>query len=215
MENESQTPPPRPTPPPPDLSSGPPPSPIPPPAPPPPPPSMMGPPPGALRVEKKAVPGSDDEGDEMPPPGSEAPFNSRVLGGLIDAAVCIALNVGCVVLLPGVLEFIGGLVSTAYFLTRDSLPFLGGQSIGKKAMRIKAVTLDGKPLAGNWQAGIVRNVFMLIAPIELFILWNRNEKGGAMRRLGDDYAKTKVIVVGEEEVAAPAADSPEKAAEAS
>ena len=76
-------------------------------------------------------------------------------------------------------------------------------------------TLDGKPLAGNWQAGIVRNVFMLIAPIELFILWNRNEKGGAMRRLGDDYAKTKVIVVGEEEVAAPAADSPEKAAEAS
>lgn len=156
----------------------------------------MAPPPGTVKVEKRVESVDDDE--SPPPPGSEAPFNSRVLGGLIDSVVCVALNIACHIALPNVLEFIGGLVSTAYFLTRDSLPFLGGQSIGKKAMRIKAVTLDGKSLAGNWQAGIVRNVFIFIAPVELFILWNRNEKGGTLRRLGDDYAKTKVIVVGEE-----------------
>lgn len=157
---------------------------------------MMAPPPGTVKVEKRVESVDDDE--SPPPPGSEAPFNSRVLGGLIDSVVYIALAVACHFVLPNVLGFVGNVVSIGYLLTRDSLPFLGGQSIGKKAMRIKAVTLDGKSLAGNWQAGIVRNVFMFIAPVELFILWNRNEKGGTLRRLGDDYAKTKVIVVGEE-----------------
>src|SRR5690606_24122970 len=154
----------------------------------PPPPAMMGPPAGAVKLEKPAA-GRDADGDEDPPPGSEATFNSRMVGGVIDGCVCLGINVAFWIL-PSALEFLGGVVALAYFLTRDSLPFLQGQSIGKKAMRIQAVTLDGKPLAGNWQAGIVRNVFMLIWPVELFILWNRNEKGGSMRRLGDDYAKT-------------------------
>ncbi len=195
MDSES-SPLPRPTPPPPDLTSGPPPAPIPPPSPPAPPPAATEP--GAALKPVKIAKGSGGDEDEEPKPGSEAPFNSRVIGGAIDSCVCLGIYV-VFWILPDFLGFIGSLASTAYFLTRDSLPFLQGQSIGKKAMRIKAVTLDGQSLAGNWRAGIVRNVFMLIWPVELFILWSRNEKGGAMRRLGDDYAKTKVIVVAEED----------------
>ncbi len=152
--------------------------------------------------------GGGDE-DEEPKPGSEASFNSRVIGGVIDSCVCLGVYLAFTLILPGFLDFLGSLASTAYFLTRDSLPFLQGQSIGKKAMRIKAVTLEGQSLAGNWQAGIVRNIFMLIWPVELFILWSRNEKGGSMRRLGDDYAKTKVIVVAEEDAPAPPVEKAE------
>jgi hypothetical protein len=44
----------------------------------------------------------------------------------------------------------------AYFVTRDSLPFLGGQSVGKKAMKLTVVTLDDKSLSGNWEPAVIR-----------------------------------------------------------
>lgn len=144
---------------------------------------------------------SDEE--EAPAPGSEATFNNRVVAGLIDSLVGVALYIVVIVIMPAKLHILGNLVYLAYTLTKDCLPFLGGQSVGKKAMRMQAVLNDGTSLAGNWQAGILRNAFMLISPVELFILWSKNEKGAPLRRLGDDYAKTKVIMVAETPDPAP------------
>jgi uncharacterized RDD family membrane protein YckC len=79
-------------------------------------------------------------------------------------------------------------------LTRDALPFLDGQSIGKKAMKLRAVSFEtGKPLTSNWGPSVIRNIVLYIpffALVELIVL--SNNKDG--QRFGDQWAKTKVIV---------------------
>ncbi len=131
-------------------------------------------------------------------PGDIAPFNPRIIAALIDGVLSVGLALGVVWILPDLAEGIGWLVGIAYLVTRDSLPFLEGQSVGKKAMSLKAVTLSGASLAGNWEPGLIRNAVLaipLFPLIELFILLTREEKPERGRRLGDEWAKTKVIVV--------------------
>lgn len=142
--------------------------------------------------------------EEVPDPdevkaGDIAPFNTRIIAAVIDCGVifCLSLVLSIVHSSLGSLAYLVGL---GYILTKDSLPFLDGQSIGKKVMKLRAVTADGQPLTGNWEKGILRNVFFaVIAPVELVILLLREDKPEKGRRLGDDFAKTKVIVVAEPE----------------
>ncbi|MEZ4829777.1 MAG: RDD family protein [Bacteroidia bacterium] len=110
-------------------------------------------------------------------------------GQRIGAYLIDAILMGVV----GVIPIIGLLVIIAYALLRDSLPFLDGQSIGKKVMKLRAVTEDGQSLSGNWGPGIIRNIVLLIPffPIVELIVLLTNQEG---RRLGDQWAKTKVIV---------------------
>lgn len=118
-----------------------------------------------------------------------ASMGERIGGYVIDWAIIIVVAL----LIP----ILGSLVAIAYALTKDCLPFLNGQSLGKKALKIKAVTEDGQSLSGNWGAGIVRNVVFFIPffPIvELFVLNSNKDKG--MQRLGDQWAKTKVVKAG-------------------
>lgn len=107
----------------------------------------------------------------------------------------VAYLIDCLVMIPVFLIPILGLfVGVAYYITRDSLPFLDGQSIGKKAMGLRAVTEDGQPLTNNWGPGIIRNIVLLIPffpLIELIVLLT-NDKG---LRLGDQWAKTKVVSI--------------------
>jgi uncharacterized RDD family membrane protein YckC len=128
-----------------------------------------------------------------------APFNTRVIAAVIDVLISIGVQVALTMMLPGFMDRIIWVVGLAYLLTRDSLPFLGGQSVGKKAMHLKVVTLDGKPLTGNWEPGLIRNAVLCIpfvgVLLELFILLTREGKPDQGRRLGDEWAKTKVIVV--------------------
>jgi uncharacterized RDD family membrane protein YckC len=87
-------------------------------------------------------------------------------------------------------------VMLAFILTRDGLPFLNGQSPGKTAMKIKAVTVDGKSLAGNWQPAVIRNAVLLIPlfpVVELVVLLTREDKPDQGIRLGDEWAKTRVV----------------------
>ena len=80
------------------------------------------------------------------------------------------------------------------------LQFLGGQSVGKKAMKIRAVTLDGKSLVNNWEPALIRNAILAIPVfplIELFVLLTREGKPEQGRRLGDEWAKTKVVMAPE------------------
>ena len=178
-----------------------------------PPPNLSPPPPpprspldrGALDSSLPSSTPSDDGvkvklrtggGDEESRRHGVVPFNTRITAAVIDMVVAIGLSIGLTLLLPAFAHKIAYLASFAYLITRDSLPFLGGQSIGKKAMKIKAVTLEGKSLVGNWETAVIRNVALIIPLfgfVELFILLSREEKPERGRRLGDEWAKTKVI----------------------
>ena len=111
------------------------------------------------------------------------------MAGIIDLFVAglIAWAVGTL------FEPLGGLTALAYLLTRDALPFLEGQSVGKKLMKLRAASLEGKPLTGNWQASIVRNIPLLLL-IDVVVLYLRKDRDEPLRRLGDEWAKTRVIV---------------------
>jgi uncharacterized RDD family membrane protein YckC len=176
-----------PKPPPPDLPKAPPPD-LPKPA-------GESPPPVNVKI-REAKQGEEAEEQKDGP----APFNSRMIAVLIDVVVSIGLQIGVLWILPGFAERIAWLAGAAYFVTRDSLPFLGGQSVGKKAMKLRALSHDGKSLMGNWEAALIRNGVLLIpffALIELFVLLSREEKPGRGIRLGDEWARTKVMVVEE------------------
>ena len=126
-------------------------------------------------------------------PAAEAEIGARIGAYLIDVVIAIA----AAVVVGMVSSKLGNLVTFGYLLTRDALPFLDGQSIGKKAMKIRAVTEDGKSLSGNWNPGLVRNAVMLIPffqLVELIVLLTGKGKPNENRRLGDQWAKTKVIV---------------------
>lgn len=137
---------------------------------------------------------ADQEASEA---GSLVPFNTRIIAALIDVVVVIGLQISVAWILPGFASRLAWLIGVAYLVTRDSLPFLGGQSVGKKAMKLKVVTVDDKPLTGNWEAALIRNGVLLIPLfgfIELFILLTREDKPGRGLRLGDEWAKTRVIL---------------------
>lgn len=170
-------------------------------SPPPPPPARRepaqphtAPPPVADAHVRTQAADADDEESEA---GSLAPFNARIIAAVIDLVVAIGLQISVAMLLPGLASKVAWLLGAAYLVTRDSLPFLGGQSVGKKAMKLKVVTQDDKPLTGNWEAALIRNGVLLIPLfgfIELFILLTREEKPGRGLRLGDEWAKTRVII---------------------
>ena len=129
--------------------------------------------------------------------GSLAPFNARIIAAAIDLVVATGLQISVAWLLPGFASRLAWLLGVAYLVTRDSLAFLGGQSVGKKAMKLRVVTVDDQPITGNWEAALIRNGVLLIplfAFIELFILLTREEKPGRGLRLGDEWAKTRVIL---------------------
>jgi uncharacterized RDD family membrane protein YckC len=125
---------------------------------------------------------------DQPESSSSLPAASdgnRIVAYLIDAIIA------------GVASFIpvaGMVITIAYFITRDALPFLDGQSVGKKVMKIRAVTEDGASLSGNWGPAIIRNIVLIIPLfplIELIVMLTNAKK----QRLGDQWAKTKVVSV--------------------
>jgi uncharacterized RDD family membrane protein YckC len=162
-------------------------------------------PPGDPSVRVKFRSSGDDE--DAPIRGA-VPFNTRLTAAAIDTVVFIGIIIGLQLVLPAFADRLAYLIALGYLITRDSLPFLGGQSVGKKAMKIKAVTLEGKSLVGNWETALIRNgvlIIPLFGLIELYILLTREEKPERGRRLGDEWAKTKVIF--EEKPVSPDDDS--------
>jgi len=127
------------------------------------------------------------EPETLTPEAPLASLGNRILAVLIDGLIASACYI---------IPVVGALVGLAYILTRDALPFLEGQSIGKKAMKLRAVSAEtGKPLTNDWGPSVIRNVVLYIpffAIVELIVL--SNNKDG--QRLGDQWAKTKVVVEG-------------------
>ena len=126
--------------------------------------------------------------------GKEADLGKRIAAAIIDSLVATGLA-----LVAGiVMNRLSYPVWIAYMLTRDSLPFLDGQSIGKKVMKLRAVSETGKSLSGDWNSGLIRNVPMVIpfgGLVELIVLIVNKDKPGGLRRLGDQWGKTKVVTV--------------------
>jgi uncharacterized RDD family membrane protein YckC len=126
---------------------------------------------------------------DQPTPPELIPANdgNRIVAYLIDSIIA-----GCFYAIPGLGWVVGGLIYSAYMLTRDALPFLDGQSIGKKAMKIRAVTADGQSLTNNYGASVVRNILLVVpflAIVELIVMLTNPQK----LRLGDQWAKTRVV----------------------
>ena len=65
---------------------------------------------------------------------------NRFLGALVDSLV--AGDLGYLATAVTGVSVVQYIVVAIVLLTRHSLPFLGGQSIGKKVMKTKAVKLD-------------------------------------------------------------------------
>ena len=135
----------------------------------------------------EAAANPEAEAEALPPEAQPATIGNRILAVIIDgliAGVCYIVPV------------IGVLLGMAYMITRDALPFLDGQSIGKKAMKLRAVSAEtGKPLTNDWGPCVIRNIVLYIpffSIVELIILLN-NKEG---QRLGDQWAKTKVVLEG-------------------
>jgi uncharacterized RDD family membrane protein YckC len=144
--------------------------------------------------------------------GKKADLGKRFIAIIIDIVITI---------LVGFIPFIGGLIGTAYMLLRDGLhyEFMDHRSVGKKLVKLRPVTLDGKPvdiivsIKRNWMFALGALVYVLfyipilgwalipivsitalaLCIIEL-ILVITDEEG---RRWGDKLAETKVIEVSE------------------
>ncbi len=128
---------------------------------------------------------------------------TRFLAALIDGLLSSAVS--------ALIPVIGALISTAYLLIKDGL--FEGQSLGKKLMKLRVVTMDGNK--ADFATSAKRNlifaipaIFMIIpiigwviAPIlSLIVLIIEvvkvlNEPKG--RRLGDTWADTQVIMAEE------------------
>jgi uncharacterized RDD family membrane protein YckC len=135
--------------------------------------------------------------DDASKAGARASLNTRIVAAVIDSLVSSGLMIAASFVLPHFAEKIAWLLGVGYMVTRDSLPFLGGQSVGKKAMKLRAVNREGQSLTGNWEAALIRNAILMIpffGLIELFVLLTREGKPEQGVRLGDEWAKTKVIV---------------------
>ena len=131
---------------------------------------------------------------------AQASLGQRIGAYLIDVGVMIALSFVISGIVGFALPKIGtllSLVSWAYMLFRDCIPFLDGKSVGKKLLGLRAVTTDGKSLSGNWNPGLIRNAVLFIPffpLVEFIILCTKQTAPEGMLRLGDQWAGTKVIV---------------------
>jgi len=122
----------------------------------------------------------------------EATMGARIGGFAIDSLVALSI----LLILSIISSNLGMVVALAYLVTRDCLPFLDGQSIGKKVLKTRAVTESGASLSGNWNNGLLRNLTTIppFTLVELIVLSSRHDQA-KIRRLGDEWFQTKVISV--------------------
>lgn len=126
-----------------------------------------------------------------------ASFNARVVAVVIDLVITIGVSAVLMGLLPNFVAFLGPLLGLAYFVTRDSLFFLGGRSFGKKVMHLRVLSLVGDSLVGDWRSALIRNGVLLVLPMiffETYLLLIRENTAMGGVRLGDEWAKTRVFV---------------------
>jgi uncharacterized RDD family membrane protein YckC len=120
----------------------------------------------------------------FPAPALEpATPGSRFLANLLD---------GIIAGVPVIIPVAGWIWVFLYTWTKDALPFLGGQSIGKKAMGLRVVNVNtGKPIKSDYGAAITRQLSLVIPFFGLVDACMVFSSDG--RRYGDKWAKTMVV----------------------
>lgn len=114
--------------------------------------------------------------------GQSTLFTERLLAGVIDLSIVLGLS-----LFPR----IGWLFGLIYFLFKDSLGILKGQSFGRRLFKIKVVSKeDGMSLTNKPDKALIRQIVLLVPIlnlIELFYFLFRKE------RLGAKWSSTTVV----------------------
>lgn len=90
-------------------------------------------------------------------------FAERLLAGIIDLSLVLGLS-----LFPR----IGWLFGLIYFLFKDCLPFLKGQSFGRRLFHLRVVgARDEQDLVGKPDKAMVRQIVFLIPVLNLIELY--------------------------------------------
>ena len=120
----------------------------------------------------------------FPAPARElASPGQRFLASLLD---------GIVAGVPAFIPIAGWIWAILYIWTKDALPFLGGQSVGKKVLGLRVVNLEtGKPIKGDYGAALTRQLSLAIPFFGLVDACMVFSSEG--RRFGDKWAKTVVV----------------------
>ncbi|MBK3519784.1 RDD family protein [Carboxylicivirga marina] len=115
--------------------------------------------------------------------GTTSFFVERLLAGIIDVSIVLGLS-----LFPR----IGWIFGLIYFLFKDSLPFLKGQSFGRRLFKIKVVSnADDQSLVTTPDKALIRQIVFLVPLlnlVEIFYFLFKKE------RLGAIWTSTKVIM---------------------
>lgn len=123
-------------------------------------------------------------------PSNLANLGDRFLGLLIDGIVFMAIYYTLDLFLGWIISYF---LASFYYLLRDALPFLEGQSVGKKVMKTRAVKEDsGAPLTNDYVTSIMRNIPLFIIVVDAIFIFIGDER----KRLGDKIGKTIVIKEG-------------------
>jgi len=118
--------------------------------------------------------------DQLVLPASIA---QRFAAGAVD----IVITFSCIYLIP----IIGALLSVAYYLNKDALPFLKGQSVGKKLFQIRVITKDDhSSIEGSYSISILRSITIFIP---LFNFFETVVLLVGQDRFGDKWAGTIVV----------------------
>jgi len=120
----------------------------------------------------------------FPAPARElATPGERFLASLLDVVVAGV---------PAFIPVAGWIWAILYIWTKDALPFLGGQSVGKKVMGLRVVNLEtGAPIKGDFGAAITRQLSLAIpffGLVDACMVFSAER-----RRFGDKWAKTVVV----------------------
>ncbi|MFW6043121.1 MAG: RDD family protein [Marinilabiliaceae bacterium] len=123
-----------------------------------------------------------EEEDNQQLPWDEVPLGERLLAGLVDLIVAALLS-----LFPR----IGWMFGLLYILMKDSLPFLNGQSFGKKLFHLRTIALPHYSALTGWpEKSVIRGLVLLIPILNLIDLYYLIIH---KVRIADRWAETRVI----------------------
>ncbi|MCS6969099.1 MAG: RDD family protein [Cytophagales bacterium] len=115
----------------------------------------------------------------------------RFLEALIDAFFIFILALLLTTISARLIK-LAYLISIIYNLTKDAIPALNGQSIGKRLLKIRVIKQDTyKPITGDWATAIVRGIpqqIPIFNLVDALMVFSTNRQ-----RLGDRWAKTIVV----------------------
>ena len=129
-------------------------------------------------------------------------FFKRFIARLLDRLFAGFLGIICYLFfnlfdnsaIEGVGILIGIFLALVYLLVKDALPFLNGQSLGKKAMSIRVIDNNTASIITNeYGKAISREIIQWIPLLNLVDAIMVFSSGG--RRLGDKWADTYVVEV--------------------